>query len=407
MGNPRPRARLGAALLAGTALALARAATHGPAALDGPGLGRLVRSSSVARWMANRSPVEHLLIPTRDVRIWLPPAYRTHPALEFPVLYVHDGQNAVYDADSWTGHSWRLTAQLSAMGLPPEHQPIVVLIDNTGRRRHLEYSDSPVGDAYLEFLCDGLKPRVDRCFRTRSGAAHTAAMGASLGGLCAFRSMWLRPDSIGNCAALSPVFQPPLLLDVAMNGRRLHGVPGGRVYIDNGGDTDARRVPLLDLSDGPNPGYWWLDSQLQPGVGAMKAALDLHGVAHMYHRAPGARHNERGWAARIRLPLEHLLRQQPPSARARAPSEPGLAPRGAEGDGADGAPVARSTQAEAAAAAAGPAPRPRLRQVRGHGTVVARRSATPGTASAATGPRSPPSSRRAAQSPRASAQQEG
>ena len=30
-----------------------------------------------------------------------------------------------------------------------------------------------------------------------------------------------------------------------------------RIYLDNGGDTDAARVPLVDLGDGANPGYFW------------------------------------------------------------------------------------------------------------------------------------------------------
>ena len=40
--------------------------------------------------------------------------------------------------------------------------------------------------------------------------------------------------------------------------------------------------------DGLNEGgYWWLDSQLQPGVDAMMAALRWRGVAVEYHREPG------------------------------------------------------------------------------------------------------------------------
>mmetsp|Transcript_22423 Transcript_22423/g.70117 ORF Transcript_22423/g.70117 Transcript_22423/m.70117 type:complete len:422 (+) Transcript_22423:2-1267(+) len=280
-------------------------------ALDGAGLGRLTRSAQVARWMAARPLVDQLLMPTRTVKVWLPPAYRTHKTARFPVLYAHDGQNVIHDHESWTGHSWRLTAALSAMIaeglLPPEAQPIVVAIDNTGRRRHLEYSDSPPGDAYLDFVCEGIKPRIDAEFRTRSEPEHTHAIGASLGGLCAFRSVWTRPAHFGNCAALSPVFQPPLVMDVAMNGHRLKSTPGGRVYIDNGGDTDEEKVALVDFFDGPNPGYFWLDTQLQPGVDAMKAVLELHNLDFGYHRAPGGRHNERGWASRIRLPLEHLF----------------------------------------------------------------------------------------------------
>ena len=76
-------------------------------------------------------------------------------------------------------------------------------------------------------------------------------------------------------------------------------------YIDNGGDTDDRKVSVLDgLNEG---GYWWLDSQLQPGVDAMMAALRWRNVAVAYHRVPGGLHNELAWAARVDKPLRYLL----------------------------------------------------------------------------------------------------
>ena len=67
------------------------------------------------------------------------------------------------------------------------------------------------------------------------------------------------------------------------------------------------QVPLIDLEDGLDPGYWWLDTNLQPGVDAMCAALRLQGVQFDYYRDPGGRHNERAWGRRSARPLRHLL----------------------------------------------------------------------------------------------------
>lgn len=36
-----------------------------------------------------------LLLPPRDIQVWLPPDYDNHPDMRFPVLYCHDGQNAM------------------------------------------------------------------------------------------------------------------------------------------------------------------------------------------------------------------------------------------------------------------------------------------------------------------------
>jgi len=71
-------------------------------------------------------------------------------------------------------------------------------------------------------------------------------------------------------------------------------------------------VPFFDVMDHLsnqhwwNTGYWWLDTQLQFGTDAMRAALDQVGAKYVYHREPGARHNERAWAQRIYRPLLHL-----------------------------------------------------------------------------------------------------
>lgn len=291
-------------------LLVAHALGLGPravASFDGPGVGRIARPRMIERWMEARSGIEQLAIPTRNVKVWLPPAYDARSTTRFPVLYVHDGQNVLDDRESWTGHSWRLGSTLSQLILDGAvEDAILVLVDNVPDRRHLEYSDSPLGDAYLSFLCDQLKPRIDAEFRTLAAPEHTSVMGSSLGGLAAFCAVWKRPDAVGHCACISPVFQAPLLLDVALNGgRRLGGA--SRIYIDNGGDTAEKSVSLFDWRDGPNPGYWFLDSQLQPGVDGMRQALDLHGVEYEYHREPGGRHNERGWSQRIERPLRHLL----------------------------------------------------------------------------------------------------
>ncbi|KAJ1638534.1 Alpha/Beta hydrolase protein [Pavlovales sp. CCMP2436] len=281
------------------------------ACFDGPGMGRIARPILAETWMQSRTALEQLAIPNRNIKVWLPPAYDFQVSTRYPVLYVHDGQNVVDDAESWTGHSWRLASTLSRLISAGQcREVILVCVDNVTDRRRFEYSDSPVGDAYLGFLCDDIKPWIDKEFRTLPSAKDTSVMGSSLGGLAAFCSMWKRPDVVGHCACLSPVFQMPLLLDVALNGGRRRS-SFSRIYIDNGGDTDEQRVELWDWKDGSNPGYWWLDSQLQPGVDAMRQALGLHETPFKYHREPGGRHNERGWSLRMERPLLHLFGLDP------------------------------------------------------------------------------------------------
>ena len=89
------------------------------------------------------------------------------------------------------------------------------------------------------------------------------------------------------------------------------------IYMDNGGDADDVKVPLFDFMDHTtpahwwNPGYWWLDTQLQPSIDVMKVALEKMKEDQLldfeWHRIPGARHNERAWAWRIDKPLLFLF----------------------------------------------------------------------------------------------------
>ena len=265
-----------------------------------------------------------ILLPPRDITVWLPPHYDQYPTMKFPVLYCHDGQNAMQDSTSWTGYSWRMAGALTRLS---ERQlltqttnvyspPILVLIpNNEGRiggvipRRHLEYGDlsQAIAQAHVDFVAKTLKPCIDGKFRTLKDAEHTAVIGSSLGGQASLSLMIKYPHVFGKVACLSPAFQPYLLSSVITQPSEL--LQGKTIYIDNGGDEDDVKVPLVDVIDFMskdhwwNPGYWWLDSQLQPSIDAMKLALDTKGVSYMYKKFAGGRHNERAWALRIHEPL--------------------------------------------------------------------------------------------------------
>lgn len=266
------------------------------------------------------------LLPPRDISVWLPPGYdgdseRQSATQRYPVLYCHDGQNAVLDQDSWTGRSWRLAGALTRL---QEHgklstMPIVVLLPSADgdlipgvvRRRHLEYGDgnTPWAQAHGAFVTYTVKPVVDAMFRTYTTAQDTAAIGTSLGGQASLQLMLQYPDTFGAAACLSPAFGPNTLATVATSSKLLQSK---KLYMDIGGDMDQEKVPWLDFWDhltphhAWNPGYWWLDTQLQPNVRALKTVLDVAQIPHSYHEVPGGRHNERAWSQRIHKPLLHL-----------------------------------------------------------------------------------------------------
>jgi enterochelin esterase-like enzyme len=268
-----------------------------------------------------RGAARYLAPIPRNVTVWLPPGYHheNNQNIQYPVLYCHDGQNAVSDDESWTGYSWRLTGALCSLVrrgfITPDKCPIVVLIPSSSdeflvpfvRRRHLEYESSVWGQVYVDIIADTIKPLVDKQFRTSSNPQHTMSIGSSMGGQIALLTAIKHPDKFGGAAALSPYFSASVLADLALKPDVLRGK---RLYIDNGGDNDDLRVPILDILDHipkMNPGYFWLDTQLQPAIDAARNILKFHRIPHAYQKFPGARHNERAWAMRIDKPLMHLF----------------------------------------------------------------------------------------------------
>lgn len=294
---------------------------------DGLNKGRIVTLPQSEHFLRDRklSGNKHIL-PPRDILVWLPPDYDLHPDMRFPVLYCHDGQNAIQDSSSWTGSSWRLAGALSRMserGLLTRttekgSPPILVLIPSAAdgllfvRRRHLEYGDSSqiFAQIHADFVALTLKPLIDKKFRTVRGKEGTAVMGTSLGGQASLHLCLRHPDLFGAAVCMSPCFQPGILASVATLDKSL--LEGKIIYLDNGGDDDEVKVPLIDVWDHVtmdhwwNPGYWWLDSQLQPTIDAMKFTLDARRIKYEYNKISGGRHNERAWAYRIHLPLLFL-----------------------------------------------------------------------------------------------------
>lgn len=224
----------------------------------------------------------------RDLIVWLPPSYETAPTKRYPVLYVHDGQNIFDPSTSFTGHDWRMdeTAD-SLIRMERMEEVIMVGIGNTPDRLP-EYSDSPLGDAYREFVISTVKPLMDSTYRTKPDRRHTAIMGSSLGGLCSFLFAWKRPDIFGAAAGLSTSFW----YDDERTLKEIRGYTGAkkavRWYLDCGG----RERELLS-------GYRRMTEILKKQ--GYSKGTDLE-----YHLDANGVHNELSWSRRTWRPLLFL-----------------------------------------------------------------------------------------------------
>nr|MCR5491046.1 hypothetical protein [Bacilli bacterium] len=117
----------------------------------------------------------------RSVRVWLPPEYKKNKNQRFPVLYMSDGQNLVDRAFSAYGdwHLDRAVHSLTEEGLVP---PILVGIDcpKSPIQRSNELNppypvnqralrdhgpNNPIGDQFIDYVADVLRPLINKTFR--------------------------------------------------------------------------------------------------------------------------------------------------------------------------------------------------------------------------------------------------
>jgi predicted alpha/beta superfamily hydrolase len=237
----------------------------------------------------------------RDILVWLPPGYAASTQ-RYPVVYMQDGQNVFDEATSFAGREWRAdetAARLASQGLPL----VVVAIPNAGAERLSEYSPfvtvSPpsrgLGDRYVAFLADTLKPLVDGRYRTDPAPGRTAVVGSSMGGLVSLHAACTRPDVFG----LAGVHSPSLWFADRAMLRALEDRPaasGLRMWIDIGtqeGHTPAAKKAAVQ------------DAR------TVAALLERQGVAVRLLVARGGRHHEDAWAERLEDALRFLYQKNP------------------------------------------------------------------------------------------------
>ncbi|WP_010186241.1 alpha/beta hydrolase [Sphingomonas sp. PAMC 26605] len=258
------------------------------------------------------------------VTIWLPPGYDAGRQ-RYGVVYMHDGQNLFDRKRSSYDKVW--AADRSVLRLVAAHRiaPVIIVgIDQPGEARYRQYfpkrlyamaspglqadidssAKGPLtGDAYLRFLTDELKPLIDRSYRTRTDAAHTAVIGSSMGGLISCYAFVERPQVFGRAGCVSthwpltfglkllPGDERPALWKAYLT-QHLSKPAGRRLWMDHGDQTlDASYPPFQALIDADLVALGW------------RKGRDFESRAY-----PGAAHEENAWAARMDDILGWLLR---------------------------------------------------------------------------------------------------
>jgi predicted alpha/beta superfamily hydrolase len=144
----------------------------------------------------------------RRIWLYLPAGYDASEE-EYPVIYMHDGQNLF---EEWSAFSeeWCVDETLDELNA----KCIVVGIDNGGETRMNEYNiyDHPQfgkgeGRQYLDFIVHTLKPYIDTHFRTIEDRKATWIAGSSMGGLISLYAALYYPETFGGAGIFSPSVQ--------------------------------------------------------------------------------------------------------------------------------------------------------------------------------------------------------
>jgi predicted alpha/beta superfamily hydrolase len=278
---------------------------------------------------------------SRFVRIYLPHSYATSSRKRYPVLYVHDGQNAFSTvgtnvAFGWG--NWQLDRTVTGLAAAHKLREIVVVAVDATEHRYSEYrgwarpyapeelaglkrpapdaGDNRRFEAYARFLRDELKPKIDRDYRTLPDAKHTGVLGASLGGICSVALAWQHPETFGLAGSLSGSFQ---IEGRYFLERVLKAHPGkpkrARLYLDSGtvdyaGGDDGRK--LTEAVAGELRRIGWKDGRTlrhfvdeRPLTETELAQTDLR--PDKREEARRSQHNEFYWRRRVWRALAFLF----------------------------------------------------------------------------------------------------
>lgn len=142
----------------------------------------------------------------RVVDVYLPPRYDSAGSTRYPVLYLNDGQDAP---------ALGLLPTLDSLTARGRIPPLIVVALHANDQRLQDYGTAGTPNAqgfgarahlYERFVLEEVMPWAASRYRLRTGRAHTAVAGSSLGGLAAFDLAWRRPDAFGTVGAMSGSF---------------------------------------------------------------------------------------------------------------------------------------------------------------------------------------------------------
>lgn len=258
-------------------------------------------------------------VATRTVRVWTPSDY--DPQKKYDVIYMHDGQNLFDASITWNGQEWGVDETLSRLMSEDRICPCIVVGMDSGTLRYEEYYPSkicaaipegvlpegfiPLGDEYLRFIVQEVKPFIDSNYSTWGDAEHTFISGSSCGGLISSYALCEYPEVFSAAACLSTHSN---LWNPYTEDDQTPAADAYREYLRQNLPTDCAHRLYMDCGDNTiDAGY----DKTQEAINEMITSLDWKSedgtAAYMYRFFPGHAHTERDWNARFEIPVLFML----------------------------------------------------------------------------------------------------
>lgn len=258
-------------------------------------------------------------VESRSLRVWTPSDY--DPSLRYDVIYMHDGQNLFDSTITWNQQEWGVDEVLTKLIASGEIRPcIAVGIDNTSKRYEEYYPSDvcryvpegvipegfkPLGDEYLSFLVEEVKPYIDSLYSTDESPAHTFIMGSSCGGLISAYAFCRYPEIFGGAACLSTHSS---LMNPYTQINQKPASEAFIAYFMANLPADNEHMLYMDCGDCPIDLEY---KESQSAINSQIAGLDWSKDHYMYRFFPGQTHSEKDWRSRLDIPVTFLLKPQP------------------------------------------------------------------------------------------------
>lgn len=265
------------------------------------------------------------LITPRNVYVWLPENYTK--SKKYSVVYMSDGQN-LFDAGKMFNHQeWGVDETFGVLLAEGKIQNCIVVgvasifssrsqelfpqdiydlysdeLKEYSKNKHLG-EDDLLGNNYLKFIVEELKPFIDATYSTRKDKNHTFHIGSSMGGLISSYAVAKYPDVFGGAGCLSTHSvlyitnydaeqdfidsANKFYVDYLKNNLKPNSC---KLYMDRGDQTlDAQYPKYQDRIDQMFKDAGWDDA---------------HFVSKVF---PGHSHVENSWADRLHIAVLYLL----------------------------------------------------------------------------------------------------